>query len=103
MLDLEKYSASEQVIQTVIEHIWEEYDEDKSGSLDFEETKFFLQDGLGFLGLEDYKLDEEMFRNIFNQYDEDQSGTIDKDEMAILIKSMMGGIKGSTDEYKLYT
>ena len=48
----------------------------------------------------DYKLDEELFRDIFTKYDVDQSGTIEKNEMSILIKSMLGGIK---DQNKLYT
>ena len=53
MLDLERFSGSEQVIQTVVEYIWEEYDTDKSGALDFEETKVFMWHGLLSLGLPD--------------------------------------------------
>ena len=104
MLDLERYSGPDQVIYSVIEHIWAEFDDDKSGALDFEETKVFLQEGLVNLGLKkDYQLDEEMLRNIFNTYDEDNSGTIEKEEMVVLIKSMMSGAKGSQNEYKIFT
>ena len=104
MLDLERYTGPDQVIYSVIEHIWVEYDDDKSGALDFEETKVFLQEGLVNLGLnKDFQLDDEMLRNIFDTYDDDKSGTIDKEEMSVLIKSMMGGVTGSADEYKIYT
>ena len=103
MMDIERYTGHDQVIYTVIEHIWEEFDDDKSGALDFEETKVFMQEGLVNLGLnKNYKVDEEMLKNIFKTYDEDNSGTIDKEEMFFLIKSMMDGIKGS-EEVKIYT
>ena len=86
MMDIERYSGPDQVIYTVIEHIWEEFDEDRSGALDFEETRVFMQEGLVNLGLsKNYKIDEEMLKNIFKTYDDDNSGTIDKEEMFFLI------------------
>ena len=101
MLDLEQFYGSEQVIQTVVEYIWQEYDTDKSGALDFEETKRFMQDGLLSLGMpKDYQLDEQFLRNTFERYDEDKSGTIEKDEMFVLIKSMFGGSTGDLKSYK---
>ena len=42
MLDLEKFSGSDQIIYSAVEYIWDEYDKDKSGALDFEETKVFM-------------------------------------------------------------
>ena len=46
MLDLERFTGSDQIIYSVVEYIWEEYDKDKSGALDYEETKIFMTDGL---------------------------------------------------------
>merc|ERR1712100_743692 len=45
-------TPEEQAIQGVIDQIWETYDVDKSGELDKEETKKFVQDTLGNLGSE---------------------------------------------------
>ena len=42
MLDIERFSGCDQIIYSVVEYIWEEYDKDKSGALDFEETKMFI-------------------------------------------------------------
>ena len=43
-------TPEEQAIEGVIDQIWETYDVDKSGALDKEETKKFVQDTLGNLG-----------------------------------------------------
>jgi len=40
----------EQAIKGVIDQIWDTYDVDRSGALDKEETKKFVQDTLGNLG-----------------------------------------------------
>ena len=43
-------TPEEQAISGVIDQIWETYDVDKSGALDREETKKFVQDTLSQLG-----------------------------------------------------
>ena len=45
-------TPEEQAIQGVIDQIWDTYDVDKSGALDKDETKKFVQDTLGNLGAE---------------------------------------------------
>ena len=83
-------TPEDQAIQGVINQIWETYDVDKSGALDKEETKRFVQDTLGNLGSGD-EFSQEAFDEIFLTFDKDNSGTVDKEEMVTFIKTLMGG------------
>ena len=60
-------TPEEQAIQGVIDQIWETYDVDKSGALDKEETKKFVQDTLGNLGSGDEFSDEVDLRTLSGQ------------------------------------
>ena len=83
-------TPEEQAIQGVIDQIWETYDADKSGALDKEETKKFVQDTLGNLGSGD-EFSDEAFDEVFSTFDKDNSGTVEKNEMVVFIKQLLGG------------
>ena len=82
-------TPEEQAIQGVIDQIWDTYDVDKSGALDKEETKKFVQDTLGNLGSGD-EFSQEAFDEVFATFDKDNSGTVEKDEMVVFIKQLLG-------------
>ena len=83
-------TPEEQAIQGVIDQIWDTYDVDKSGALDKEETKKFVQDTLGNLGSGD-EFSQEAFDEVFQTFDKDNSGTVEKAEMVVFIKQLLGG------------
>ena len=83
-------TPEEQAIQGVIDQIWDTYDVDKSGALDKEETKKFVQDTLGNLGSGD-EFSQEAFDEVFATFDKDNSGTVEKNEMVVFIKQLLGG------------
>ena len=83
-------TPEEQAIQGVIDQIWDTYDVDKSGALDKEETKKFVQDTLGNLGSGD-EFSQEAFDEVFGTFDKDNSGTVEKAEMVVFIKQLLGG------------
>ena len=83
-------SAEEQAIQGVIDQIWDTYDVDKSGALDKQETKKFVQDTLGNLGSGD-EFSDEAFDEVFATFDKDNSGTVEKSEMVVFVKQLLGG------------
>ena len=90
-------TPEEQAIQGVIDQIWDTYDVDKSGALDKEETKKFVQDTLGNLGSGD-EFSQEAFDEVFATFDKDNSGTVEKSEMVIFIKQLLGGQWETSDE-----
>lgn len=66
----------------MIDAIWEKYDDDKSGALDFEETLCFVRDII------DQNITAEAFKDVFEEFDADGSGTIDRDEIAVFIQKV---------------
>ena len=77
------------VIKKCVEDIWKEYDADKSGTLDKEETRQFVQKTL--VSMDDKTpFSEDDFAACFDEFDKDKNGTIDKDEMAVFIKKVAG-------------
>ena len=93
-------TPEEQAIQGVIDQIWDTYDVDKSGALDKEETKKFVQDTLGNLGSGD-EFSDEAFNEVFATFDKDNSGTVEKGEMVTFIKQLLGGNWARTRSLKL--
>ena len=83
-------SPEDEAIKEVIDQIWYTYDIDKSGELDKEETKKFVQDTLENLGSGD-EFSHEAFDEVFATFDEDDSGTVEKLEMVTFIKQLLGG------------
>ena len=68
-----------------IDYVWEDYDTDKSGVLDKNETKRFIMDTIKEMGDGETFSDED-FNACFRQVDTDGSGEIDKQEMINFIK-----------------
>ena len=58
----------------MINKLWEKYDDDNSGELDFSEIKCYVKDVYG-------KIPNDIVQRVFNKVDEDGSGAIGKDEM----------------------
>ena len=70
----------DKILRATVEQIWDIYDEDGNGVLDFDETKVFLNDYMEKFGKgEKLKLKE--IKVLFKEIDEDKSGTLDKDEI----------------------
>jgi Ca2+-binding EF-hand superfamily protein len=90
---LKSYLPEEEAIKGVIDNIWDKYDDDKSGALDRDETKKFVQDTLGNLGSGD-GFDQVTFDKVFEKFDKDNSGTVEKDEMVFIIKEILEGKYG---------
>ena len=87
-------TPEEQAIQGVIDQIWDTYDVDKSGALDKEETKKFVQDTLGNLGSGD-EFSDEAFDEVFATFDKDNSGYLNREEV------MEGFQEGATPSAKV--
>ena len=86
---MEQYDCSDIdiVIAACVDEIWKTFDEDNSGSLDFEETKAFITATL--MDLSDGDKDEQ-FKLYFKEFDEDGSGSIERTEMIHFIKKIAG-------------
>lgn len=67
-------------LNVLIENIWNTFDADGSGTLDFEETKNFVSSFMSLAGCDD-QFDSSVFQMMFNQYDADQSGSLEKHEL----------------------
>ena len=78
------------VIKKCVDDIWAEYDTDKSGALDKDETRRFVAATLKEMQNEQGELDDKDFEDTFKEFDKDNSGTIEKDEMATFIKKVAG-------------
>lgn len=66
----------------MIDAIWQKYDYDGNGTLDFQETLNFVRDII------DENITAEAFQDVFEEFDTDNSGTIDKDEIAVFISKI---------------
>ena len=82
----ESTPEQEKVIQGVVDQTWETYDVDKSGYLDKEETKKFVQETLG----SGSGYSDESFNELFSTFDKDNSGKVEKNEIFTFIKQILG-------------
>ena len=78
-------------MQSVARRVWDTHDADKSGNVETEESKKFIQDALGNLGFGDKFLNEAL-DEVFAALDKDRSGAIEKNEMVHLLKQVVGGL-----------
>ena len=78
------------VIAKCVQEIWQEYDDDNSGSLDKEETRQFVKNTLGDMDAGGKGMSDEEFEQCFIEFDEDGSGTIEKHEMIAFIRNITG-------------
>ena len=80
------------VIQRCVDDIWDEYDADRSNTLDKEELKRFvlttIKEFSGAESLEEFSMDD--FDKTFDEFDEDKNGTIDRHEMVRFIRRVAG-------------
>lgn len=87
--DKEQYENVDHIINTVIEDIWDEFDDDGNGTLDLDETKEFVKCTLQEMGEKpDYT--EIDFYECFKFFLPGGPGVITKTEMRIFIKKIAG-------------
>ena len=80
----------DQAIERVIDQIWENFDEDRNGELDKQETMKFVQNTLCHLGSNMTDLQAQATVDVvFDEFDADSSGTIDKEEIVLFIKRII--------------
>ena len=72
--------GEEAAIDAVINDMWQIYDEDKNGYLDFEEVKRFVKDALATM-CRSTCYSEQIFVKLFRKFDVDGNNQIDKDEV----------------------
>ena len=85
----EVYEDVDHIINTVIEEIWDEFDEDRGGTLDVDETHNFVKSTLQEMGEKpDYSMED--FNECFKYFQPGQPGVITKLEMRIFIKKIAG-------------
>ena len=85
----ECYDSVDTLIGHCIEEIWNEFDEDGNGDLDFEETTGFVKHILVEVGEKPVYSDKD-FLECFEQLREGGPGCITKAEMAIFVKKVAG-------------
>ncbi|XP_075252720.1 uncharacterized protein LOC142344724 [Convolutriloba macropyga] len=84
---------NEDAIKCIVANIMQEFDKDKNGSLDKDETKQLIKHFLSQSELcdeADLQIPDELYNNIFQAYDADGSGSIDQDELGGFIKQLLG-------------
>ena len=75
-------------IEELVEELWAIYDEDKSGSLDYDETKLFITETLTSMGQKD-AYNDHAFTQMFKRFDTDGNGLIDQEEMKRFIAGLV--------------
>ena len=81
-------TRTKRLVAEIVDGIWETYDKDKSGGLDRDETRRFLQETLGKMD-DGTAYKEEEFEETFNQFDLNHNGLIEKAEMAMFIQTII--------------
>jgi Ca2+-binding EF-hand superfamily protein len=70
----------------MVDDIWDRYDADQNGFLDYNETLNFTKDFMDQLGESGKKgISVDNFEKVFKLIDKDGSGQIDKEEMAMFV------------------
>lgn len=77
------------IIGELVEKLWIDHDQNRMGALTKSQTKRFVQDLLGILGL-DTDISSDEFDLVFKHFDSKGNGTIDKKEMPSFIKLIIG-------------
>jgi len=89
MTKTKKTDDVDAVIRKCVDDIWKEYNTNKSGSLNKEQTRKFVMDTLSDMQ-DGNEFTEADFEECFKEFDKDGSGSIDKDEMVFFIKKSAG-------------
>eukprot|EP00347_Sterkiella_histriomuscorum_P010822 403374794 len=77
-----------EALEECLNDIWDNYDADRNGTLEFKEAKKFLKDVMKESGME--KISTAELKKAFDDFDTDGSGAISKDEMKVLIRMLTG-------------
>ena len=89
-------SAMTKTVNKIADTIWEKYDKDNNGKLDYDELKLMMQETFEKVkqdgeGREDINCPGEAeMEKAFKEYDKDGSGFIEKEEMKKYIRKQMG-------------
>jgi Ca2+-binding EF-hand superfamily protein len=75
-------------LEECLDDIWDNYDEDGNGQLEYKEAKKFLKDVMKESGIDNIRSRD--LKKAFDDFDEDGSGAISKDEMKVLIRMLTG-------------
>ena len=85
----EEYETADQIVDIVINEIWDKFDEDGNGDLDEEEITAFLEYTFKEMG-ESTFYSQKDFLECFRQFAPTGVGFITKPEMTIFIKKVAG-------------
>lgn len=75
-------------LKEVVDELWDKYDDDFNGYLDFDETRNFMQDIMKQIP-NSQEFSEEAYKELFTEIDEDESGTIEKPEIENFVKKLL--------------
>ena len=85
---LDQVMSKEDALVEVVDDLWDKYDDDYNGYLDFDEARVFMQDILKQVpGAHEFS--EEAYKELFIEFDEDESGTLEKPELVNFMKKML--------------
>ena len=85
-------SAEETALHGVIDMMWEIYDQDKKGVLNKDQTKKFVMDTIGELGVGD-EFSEVNFDTVYATISKGPNETVNKQDMTLWFKRVLGGGK----------
>jgi Ca2+-binding EF-hand superfamily protein len=85
-VELDEEEEIDRALEDCLEDIWDNYDEDGNGVLEYKEAKKFIKDVLRESGMG--KVSSKDIKKAFNDFDADKSGTMDKAEMKEFLRIM---------------
>lgn len=95
----EDEKVKQEGLKILIERIWDKYDVDRDGVLNYAETSHMVQTYLESIGFEEEFCDK-TFSKMFKEFDKDNSGTIEKDELILFMESLIYGEPPKSTEKK---
>ena len=87
-VEIEEEKEINEALEDCLNDIWDNYDADGNGTLEYKEAKKFLKDVLKESGID--HIQSKDLKKAFEDFDEDKSGAISKDEMKVLIRLLTG-------------
>lgn len=90
---------AQQDVRRQIDSLWVFYDRDRSGELDFQESKEFLKDLVMQLELQT-EITDHFFKDMFILFDSDNNQNLDRNEMFYFICSLLGILDESNQGFE---